>query len=180
MLSQSNTQAAMDKFIRDVVKQSRTNLTKKDANVSKNLYNSINGQAKVMPRSLEAYFEMEQYGQFQDLGVKGKNSSAKAPNSPFKFGTGTGPKGGLTRGIESWVTARRFQFKDRQTGKFMSYKQTAFAITKSIYRTGMKPKNFFTRPFEIAFAKLPDEIVEAYGLDLEIFLKQTIKNGEKN
>ena len=123
---------------------------------------------------------MEDYGKFQDLGVKGKSSSSKAPNSPFKFGSGTGQKGGLTRGIESWVTSRRFQFKDRTTGNFLSYKETAFLITRSIYQKGIKPKQFFTRPFEIAFAKLPDELVEAYGLDLELFLKQTIKNGEKN
>jgi hypothetical protein len=180
MLSQSNTEAVMDKFIRDVVKQSRTNLTKKDKNVSKKLYNSINGQAKVTPKSLEAYFEMEQYGQFQDLGVKGKSSSIKEPNSPFKFGSGTGQKGGLTKGIENWVTARRFQFKDRQSGKFLSYKQTAFLITRSVYQKGIKATNFFTRPFELAFNKLPDELVEAYGLDIELFIKQTIKNGKKS
>ena len=119
---------------------------------------------------------MEQYGIFQDKGVRGKFSSAKAPNSPFKFGSGTGKKGGLTTGIENWVTRKRFQFKDRETGKFLSYKQTAHLISRSIYAKGMKPTEFFSRPFELAFKRLPDDLIEAYGLDLETFLKYTLKN----
>ena len=173
------TQSTLDSFIKYVVQQSKSNLSKKDKNVSKHLYNSIGGKAKAGKNSIEAYFEMESYGMFQDKGVKGKFSSAKAPNSPFKFGSGTGIKGGLTSGIENWVTRRRLQFKDRQTGKFMTYKQTAFMITKSIYAKGMKPTEFFSRPFELGFKKLPDDLVEAYGLDVETFLKYTLKDNGK-
>ena len=173
------TQSTLDSFIKYVVQQSKSNLSKKDKNVSKHLYNSIGGKAKAGKNSIEAYFEMESYGMFQDKGVKGKFSSAKAPNSPFKFGSGTEIKGGLTSGIENWVTRRRLQFKDRQTGKFMTYKQTAFMITKSIYAKGMKPTEFFSRPFELAFKKLPDDLIEAYGLDVETFLKYTLKDNGK-
>jgi len=35
---------------------------------------------------------------------------------------------------------------------------------------------FFTKPFEAAFEMLPDDIVEAFGLDVENFLKTTINN----
>ena len=175
------TQSTLDSFIKYVVQQSKSNLSKKDKNVSKQLYNSIAGKASAKKNSIEAYFEMESYGMFQDKGVKGKFSSAKAPNSPFRFGSGTGKKGGLTSGIENWVTRRRLQFKDRETGKFLSYKQTAFMITKSIYAKGMKPTEFFSRPFELAFKKLPEELIEAYGLDVETFLKYTLKdNGKEN
>jgi hypothetical protein len=174
------TQSTLDSFIKYVVQQSKSNLSKKDKNVSKQLYNSIDGKFKANKNSIEGYFQMEKYGEFQDKGVKGKFSSAKAPNSPFKFGSGTGKKGGLTNGIENWVTRRRLQFKDRQTGKFLTYKQTAFMITKSIYAKGMKPTEFFTRPFELAFKKLPDDLIEAYGLDVETFLKYTLKDNEKN
>lgn len=177
----TKTQSTLDSFIKYVVQQSKSNLSKKDKNVSKQLYNSIAGKASAKKNSIEAYFEMESYGMFQDKGVKGKFSSAKAPNSPFKFGSGTGKKGGLTSGIENWVTRRRLQFKDRETGKFLSYKATAFMITKSIYAKGMKPTEFFSRPFELAFKKLPDDLIEAYGLDVETFLKYTLKdNGKQN
>lgn len=172
------TQSTLDSFIKYVVQQSKSNLSKKDKNVSKQLYNSISGKAEARKNSIEVYFLMEEHGKFQDKGVKGKFSSAKAPNSPFKFGTGTGRKGGLTEGIENWVTKRRLQFKDRQTGKFLTYKQTAHLITRSVYAKGIEPSNFFSRPFELAFKKLPDDLIEAYGLDVETFLKYTIKNGE--
>jgi hypothetical protein len=36
---------------------------------------------------------MDDYGQFVDQGVKGKVHQ-QSPNSPFKFGSGTGKKGG--------------------------------------------------------------------------------------
>lgn len=168
-------ESTLDAFKKYVIQQSRSNLSKQDRNVSKLLYNSLGGEVKVMPRSFELSFQMEEYGQYLDKGVKGKFSSAKAPNSPFKFGSGTGKKGGLSQGIENWVTKRRFQFKDRETGKFLSFKQTAALITRSIYLKGTKPTEFFSRPFELAFKRLPDDIIEAYGLDVENFLKYTIK-----
>lgn len=175
MLTKKETLSTLQAFNKYVIQQARTNLTKKDKNVSKKLYDSLKGTSKVNPNSIENYIEMEQYGQFLDLGVKGKISSAKAPNSPFKFGSGTGKKGGLTEGIRGWVKARRFQFKNKENGKFMTYEQTAQLITRSIYLKGTKPTLFFSKPFEKGFEKLPDDLVEAYGLDIESFLKFTLK-----
>ena len=166
MLDKEEVQEAIDKFRKYVVQQSRSNLTKQKKNASKSLYNSIKGVSKVNPNSISLYFEMEEHGIYQDVGVKGKTSSTKAPNSPFKFGSGTGKKGGLTNGIQKWVKQKRFQFRDEQ-GRFMSYNSTAFLITRSIYNKGLKPSMFFTKPFEKAFDRLPDELVEAYGLDIE-------------
>ena len=109
-------------------------------------------------------FSMDDYGAFQDKGVKGKSSSAKAPNSPFKFGSGTGPKGGLTKGIEKWVRLKGFQFRDKTSGKFMSYQATAFLITRSIFHKGIKPSLFFTKPFEAGYKKYIDvDLLKAFG-----------------
>ena len=57
----------------------------------------------------------------------------------------------------------------------MSYQSTAFIITRSIYNKGIAPSLFFTKPFEAAFKNLPDELLEAYGLEVEDFLKYTTK-----
>lgn len=174
MLSKENINNALQKFTKYVVSQSRANLTRKNKNVRGNLYKSVKGDSFVGKNSIGVYFEMEEYGEFQDQGVKGKTSSAKAPNSPFRFGSGTGRKGGLTEGINRWVRDKRFQFKDRQSGKFLSYEATAFLITRSVYNKGIEASRFFSKPFEAGFERLPDEIVEAYGLDVEQFLKDTI------
>ena len=166
--------AELKKFGASVVKQSRTNLTKSKKSDTKGLYNSIKFESKVSANSFELSFSMSEHGKFVDKGVKGFSSSAKAPNSPYKFGTGTGKKGGLTNGIDGWVQRKRIQFKDRKTGKFMSYKSTAFLIRNSIWNKGIKTTNFFTKPFEAAFKRLPDDLVQAFGLEVDKLFKNTV------
>ena len=171
MLDKKEVQESIDKFRKYVIQQSRSNLSKQGKNFSKSLYNSLNGVSKVNPNSISLYFEMEEHGLYQDKGVKGKISSSKAPSSHYKFGSGTGKKGGLTQGIQKWVKGKRFQFRNKQ-GKFLSYESTAFLITRSIYNKGLKPSLFFTKPFEKAFKDLPQELVEAYGIDvINTFIK---------
>ena len=169
------TKLYLDKFGKYVVQQSRTNLTKKDKKDKGDLYDSIGYDLQVGKNSFSLSFKMTDYGQFVDKGVKGKTSSNRAPNSPFRFGTGSGKKGGLTNGINGWVKRKRIQFKDKKSGKFMSYDSTAYLIRNSIYNKGLKTTNFFTRPFELAFKKLPDELVEAFALDMENLLNYTTK-----
>lgn len=169
------TKLYLDKFGKYVVQQSKTNLTKKDKKDKGDLYDSIGYDLQVGKNSFSLSFKMTDYGQFVDKGVKGKTSSSRAPNSPFRFGTGSGKKGGLSNGIDGWVKRKRIQFKDKKSGKFMSYDSTAYLIRNSIYNKGLKTTNFFTRPFELAFEKLPDELVEAFALDMENLLNYTTK-----
>lgn len=175
MIERQYVNDVLSKFSKYVTTQAKANLTRKDKNTTSKLYNSIKGEVFTGKNSIGVYFEMEDYGTFQDLGVRGKTSSQKAPNSPYRFGTGSGRKGGLTDGINDWVRARRFQFKDKNTGRFMSYEQTAFLITRSVYNKGIEASRFFSKPFEVGFEKLPNEIVEAYGLDVEQFIKDSLK-----
>lgn len=175
MLEKENTRKALEAFRDYVIQQARTNLTKKKKNVSKQLYNSLEGILDVGKGSFSLSFKMEDYGKFQDQGVKGYTSTyPESTNSPFKFGTGTGKKGGLSGGIKKWVEARRFQFRDAK-GRFMSYERTAGAVSWSIWNKGIKASLFFTKPFEKAFQRLPQEIRDAYALDIEEFLDYTIK-----
>jgi len=176
MLADKALQEELNKFAKYVIQQSRSNLSKSGKNVSKELYNSLGYKAEVTTKGAELGFSMEQYGEFQDKGVRGKTSSAKAPNSPFRFGSGTGKKGGLTNSIDKWVRRKGIQFKDRKSGRFLSYQSTAFLISRSIYQKGIKPSLFFTKPFVAAFKRLPDELIEAYSIGLE---KDLIKLTEK-
>jgi hypothetical protein len=175
-MEQSEVKKSLERFRNHVISVSKRNLTNQRKNVSKSLYNSIKGDVKAMPNSISLQFSMDYYGAYQDLGVKGKKSSSKAPKSPFKFGSGTGKEGGLTKGIFNWVKKRRIQFKDRKSGRFLSYESTAFLITRGIYNKGMKPSMFFTKPFEAAYRNLPDELVASFGLDAEKLFNQQIDN----
>lgn len=183
-LSKIETEKALQKFTKYVVDESRENLIKNNRNVKRNLYNSIKGESTTSKNSISLSFSMEDYGEYQDLGVKGKTSDDRAPNSPFRFGSKKGKAGGLIEGIKEWVKNRRFQFRDidlktgKSTGRFLSYEQTAFLITRSIYHKGITATRFFSKPFEKGFERLPDELVEAYGLDVENFLKMSKLNGK--
>ncbi len=173
-MRQLETEKSLNKFGKFLVTESRKNLTRKKNTDLGNLYKSLDYNVKVSQNSFEFDFLMEDYGKFQDQGVKGKFSSQLAPNSPFQFGTGTGKKGGLKKAMLGWVTRKRFQFKDNK-GKFMSYEQTASAVSAIIYRTGIKPTQFFSRPFDLGFKKLPEDVVKAYALDVETLFKFSLK-----
>mgnify|MGYP006919678364 FL=1 len=160
MSRQKLIQQIIDNFGKRVIQQSRSNLTKNKKNATSSLYRSLAFKGSVKGDKFSGQFYMEDYGMFVDEGVKGKTSSAKAPKSPFRFGTGSGRKGGLSESIPKWVRQKRFQFQDKK-GKFMSYEQTGFLIARSIYNKGIKSSYFFTKPFGLGFAKLPYEIAKA-------------------
>ena len=167
MQNTEQTYKYLNDFAKYVIQQSRSNLTKGNKNVNKNLYNSLDSQIEVSANSFRLTFLMENYGEFQDKGVSG---TKKKYDTPFAYTTKRPP----LKPIQDWVTKRRFQFKNKESGKFMSYKSTAYLIAGGILKNGIKPSLFFTKPFEKAFERLPDELVEAYGLDLEQFLQYTI------
>ena len=52
-------------------------------------------------------------------------------------------------------------------GRFLSYKQTGFALATIVKNYGIKPSMFFTKPFEKAFTNLPKELQEQFAKDLE-------------
>jgi hypothetical protein len=162
------TQATIKRFRDYVIQQSRSNLTKGGKNVSKKLYNSLKGEILLDSNYTLLGFTMDDYGAYQDKGVKGKFKSNKAPDSPYKFGSGSGRKGGLTEGIEKWVKTKGIQFRDKKSGKFITYKSTAFIIARSIFATGLKPSLFFTKPFEAGYKKYIDvDLLKAFGKDLD-------------
>ena len=170
---------ALDKFGKSVIKQSRTQLSKKDKNASKKLYNSLDYNLKVSKNSFELSFEMEDYGKFIDKGVKGvggtkadgtKWKQKRVTNNDYKYKTKRPP----AKAFSEW-TVRRGIAPRNKAGQFTSRKGLMFAIANSVYHTGLETTNFFTRPFEVAFKQLPDELVEAYGLQVDELLKFSLK-----
>jgi hypothetical protein len=159
-----------------VIRESKNNLKSSGHNNTSSLANSIKGEIVTEDDFTIVGFKMNDYGTFVDLGVKGKTSSNKAPNSPYKFGSGTGRKGGLTNGIQKWVKQKGFQFRDKN-GRFLSYNSTAYLITRSIFHKGIKPSLFFTKPFEAGYKKYIDiDLVNAFGQDVETIVDFNLKD----
>ena len=161
-MEQTEVQKTLDTFKNYVIQQSRSNLTKLKKNSSKKLYNSIKGTAKAMPNSFSMDFSMADYGTFQDKGVNGKKS---VWTTAYRFGTKMPPPSKL----DKWIVRKGIAPRDKQ-GRLISRKSLQFLIARAIFKNGIKPSLFFTKPFEQAFKKLPNDLVTSYGLDvIELF-----------
>jgi hypothetical protein len=172
-MQKAEVQKALERFRDHVVSVSKRNLTNSKKNSSKKLYNSIKGNVKAMPNSFSMEFTMEDYGVFQDTGVSG---TKKKYNTPYSYKSKMPP----VKAFDKWIV-RKGLAPRKSGGQFTSRKSLAFLIARSVFRNGIKPSLFFTKPFEAAYKNLPQELVEAYGLDaIELFneqIDQIIKNG---
>lgn len=176
------TKEALDDFASYVEDNSRKRFLRKykfqkKASSKGKLYNAIDSDVKVFENSILVRFPFMKdvdYAKFVDQGVKGKTSSySPSRTSPFGFGSGN-KDGGLREGIERWVKAKRFQFRT-EDGRFMSYQSMTYLISRKIYNKGIPAKKFFTRSFDEAYKNLPQEIVEAFALDVKERFKEFTK-----
>lgn len=166
------TRDILEKFGKYVVRQARTNLTKQKKNTSKKLYNSISYE--VDDDGLGIVFEMLDYGEFQDKGVRGAKSyyaDQATAESPYKFGSGNfrGRGEQFRKSIDKWMVKKNVfnkSIRDKK-GRFIPRQSLAYLITRSIYSKGIKASMFFTKPFEKAFDNLPPEITSGFVIDIE-------------
>lgn len=181
MLTKGYTEQILRKFKNEVVKQSRTKLTKGKKNFSKELYNSIQGKVDTGKNWISISFSMEEYGIFQDKGVKGvKSNYPENRDSPFSYKSSSNLIGleGATGNLGKWAKHKRLRWRNQKTGRYLSYKSIGFILANSIKNKGLKASLFFTKPFENEYNKLDEELIEAFGLDLKDFLDLALKNGK--
>ena len=169
-MQNTEVQKELERFRDYIVSQSRRNLSRLRKNSSKRLYQSIQGKVKTMPNSISVEFFMEDYGVFQDAGVSGKK---KKYNTPFSYKSKMPP----SKVFEQWVKNKGIKGRDKK-GRFITTKSLTFLIARGIFNNGIKPSLFFTKPFENEYKKLSSDLVTAFGLDIDEFLKYTV-NGTK-
>ena len=157
-----NVEAEFDKFFKAVIAESRQNL--KFNKASGALSKSLNYDVTENKNSITASFLMEDYGDFIDKGVRGTESGRSLAGyrytdkkPPVKF-------------LRTWLK--------RKSGRFRSRNLTsdAFRVQNIVYRKGIKPTEFYSKPFEKYFKTLPEEIIDAYGLDVEDFMEFVLKD----
>jgi len=164
-MKKNEQQIILKRFSDYVIQQARSNLSKLNKNSSRKLYDSLKSEVKVMPNSLRLYFDMAEYGFFQDQGVKGvggvrattskfnrsdnkgKMWKQKAKDSPFSFKVDRKPS---VKHFKVWAESKGLN---------------PFAVRESVFRQGISRSLFFTTPFNAAFKTLPDEMIKAYGLE---------------
>ena len=176
-----NVNDELNRFAKYVISQSRANLTRGKKNSSNKLYNSLDSNVKVSKNSFEITFLMEEYGVFQDKGVKGtKSNYLENKNSPFSYKS-KGGKNGLKgmpppKAFDKWIVRKGLKGIRNKKGQFISRKSLQFMIARSVFEKGIKASMFFTKPFEKAFKNLPKELIDAYRLDVEQLIKTTVNN----
>jgi len=174
-VNNQRTKIALENFAKGVISRAKNNLTAQGKNASKELYNSLGYDLSVGKNSFSLSINAEDYLEFQDKGVSGVEQKYNTPYS-YKRKGGEGSLKGMPppSAFDKWnITKGR---AGRSTlGTFLPRKSLNFATAVGVFKFGIKPTYFFTNPFENAFNRLPDELVQAYALDVEDFLKFAVK-----
>jgi len=163
---------ALQEFEQRVVQAAKDNLQKQNKNASGNLSDSIKGEVKVMPNSIRVFFQLDNYGWFQDQGVRGVKSGKSLSNFSYKS------KMPPSKVFDKWTIRKGLAPRDKK-GRLLKRKSLNFLIARSVFHHGIKPSMFFTKPFESAFEKLPNELIDKYGLDMENLLVSIIEENLK-
>jgi len=163
---------ALQKFRDLVVAEAKAELQRLGKDSSGKLRNSIKGEVKEFPNSIGVYFEMEPYGNFQDKGVSG---TQRKFDTPYSYKSKMPPPSAF----DKWIVKKGIAPRSA-SGKFQSRKGLQFAIARTIFKQGIKPSLFFTRPFEAAYKTLPDTLIDKYGLDAEQLLNEILDQNLKN
>jgi len=176
----TNSMQELGRIGKEVRRRARISLKSRGKVVTGKLYNSIRYEQSVArnEKSLNLRFSFPgaDYWQFVDEGVKGALSSAKAPRSPFRFGSGTGPSGRLRPSIDKWVVKKGIAPRGAG-GRFASRKSMVFAISRSIYQTGIRPSYFFTNAYDRTLKKHNAKLEKAVGDDIANAITKLLKDG---
>ena len=165
---------ALNEFGREVVKLAKINIgatrtvngKRRRIDSSGKLRKSINYSLKTHKNSFSFFIEMEDYGEWVDKGRK--------PGKGI-------PKDALFK----WIKTKPIRVRDLKTNSFVKQtesriKSLAFLINRKIKEEGIAATNFLKEPFDKKFKDLPNELLEAYALDLEKFLENSLDNLNKD
>lgn len=167
MFDTPNIKSAFETFGKEVIQNARANLTRKDKNVSKELYNGMEYNYEGYKGGFRFTISMPQYGMYQDEGVKGKTSIyIKSKDSPFSYKNKFPPRAPIDR----WVVRKGLRGARNAQGQFIPRKSMVFLIQRSIFQKGIEASNWFTQAFENKFKRLQPKLEDAFKLDAERFL----------
>lgn len=174
-----NTINAMNIFGANVVADAKANLVREQKVSSGELLNSVKSNGVVFgPNSLTLNIAMKDYGAFIDQGVSGVRTKY---NTPFSYTDKMPPPSAL----DKWIVRKGLAPRDK--GKFTGrtinavgfQKSIQFLIARSIFFNGIKPTHFLKDAVDKNMAKMPQQIKEAFALDLDATVNLIIKSNFK-
>ena len=172
-MNRFETEEVLRAFVNNVIADSKADLQSKNA--SGKLSDSLKGNVEIFENSISTTIDAEDYWEYVDQGVSGIKKKYNTPFSYRSKGGKTGLKGmPPPSAFDNW-NIRRGRAGRNEKGQFLNRKQLNFATAVGVFYYGIEPTHFLTGNFDLAFQTLPDEVVEAYGLDLEKFIEFTLK-----
>jgi len=161
-------------------KNARISLRKQDKVNTGALYNSM---SVAVGEDKEGYFvnitPQVHYWEFVDKGVQGarRNIFTRQSESPFKFGSGKGPRG-LRGAIDKWVVQKNIQGTRDAGGRFVPRKSMVFLISRAIYDRGLKPTFFISDTLKRLKPKAMKWLGVAIGLDVANAVKMSLSTNK--
>jgi hypothetical protein len=180
MLKLNNLKTALDNFGDKVIADAKANLSASGKVDTGKLQSSlINNGAIFYKQSIELGISMSYYGAFVEKGVrgaggvrkmtskfnrsnnKGKMWKQKGKDSPFSFKEGVKPS---VKHFIDWSSKRGLN---------------PFAVRESVYRQGIAPTPFLSDAVQKNINSLPQQIGEAFALDVQSTVNFIIKSNIK-
>lgn len=156
-----------------IVKESKENLIS-DGKGGGALEESIKGtDVKETKNTLEFQILMEDYATFVDKGVSG---TKKKYDTPYSYTDKMPPPSAL----DKWTVRKGIAPRDEK-GRFMERKTLQFLIARSIFKNGIEPSLFYTKPYHKYLKNISKRLEKSYRVDVKDFTEFVIKeNNGKN
>ena len=167
-----NFEKSIQTFADYVIKEAKINLAKKD-NQDGKLANSLTSKISQTSSEFIVKFFMENYGIFQDKGVRGVESyyaDEATSGSPFSYKS-KGGKFGLKgmpppKAFDKWTVRKGLAPRDKR-GRFLPRKTLDFLIARSIFKKGIRATSFFSEPLKMGEKIFADQFLKALAKDIE-------------
>tara|TARA_R110000744_G_scaffold30329_5_gene71853 strand:- start:4526 stop:5092 length:567 start_codon:yes stop_codon:yes gene_type:complete len=174
-----NLEALLNKVGKQVMNRSKSALqsAKPFSKGGGDLENSVKYEVKKVESGYEVYWTMTKYGKFVDKGVSGyqmkrgftdyQGNRLSSPGSGFKKNTGPIP----IKPLIKWIKRRGLKGRNPDTGRYITDKSLAFAISTSVKRDGIPGISFFQTPLGLAMKSFKSEMQVAIAQDIRDTLK---------
>jgi hypothetical protein len=110
---------------------------------------------------------MEDYATFVDKGVSGTKTKY---DTPYSYTDKMPPPSSL----DKWTVRKGIAPRDDK-GRFMPRKTLQFLIARSIFKNGIKPSLFYTKPYHKYLKSISKRLEKQYRVDVMDFTEFIIK-----
>ena len=168
-LDTTEIEAVLNNFGSKLIQNARRRLTLKKKRARGVLFNQMSYDVEKTVTGVDFKVDFglaTHYWRFVDEGVQGAggfkgSGRARGYGSPFRFGTNTGPRGGLRKAIRRWINTKGIKGRiqkdwknSRGAGRFITNDSLVFLISRSIYQRGLERTRFISQPFSEMYPEL--------------------------